>query len=105
MDNMSVKDVVLEKKLDNYGSNNDNFVASQELTVTITLSEYRKLVSSDATRVEAIDKANKDKYERERKIEALEKQVAELKAENYELKKELEDIKDGWVKAKTEEEC
>lgn len=104
MDNMSVKDVVLEKKLDNYGNKDDNFVASQELTVTITLSEYRKLVSSDATRSEAIKKAEDDKYERESEIKSLKAQVAELKAENYELKKELEDIKAGWVKAKTEEE-
>lgn len=90
MDNMSVKDVVLEKKMDNYSSNNDNFVASQELTVTITLSEYRKLVSSDATRSEAISKANDDKYERESEIKSLKAQVEALKAENYELKKAVE---------------
>ena len=90
MDNMSVKDVVLEKKMDNYGNNSDNFVASQELTVTITLSEYRKLVSSDATRSEAISKANDDKYERESEIKSLKAQVEALKAENYELKKAVE---------------
>lgn len=90
MDNMSVKDVVLEKKLDNYGSNNDNFVASQELTVTITLSEYRKLVSSDATRFEVISKAKDDKYERENEIKSLKAQVEALKAENYELRKAVE---------------
>lgn len=90
MDNMSVKDVVLEKKMDSYGNNSDNFVASQELTVNITLSEYRKLVSSDATRSEAISKANSDKYERENEIKSLKAQVEALKAENYELKKAVE---------------
>ena len=90
MDNMSVKDVVLEKKMNDYCSNNDNFVASQELTVTITLSEYRKLVSSDATRSEAISKANDDRYERESEIKNLKAQVEALKAENYKLKKAVE---------------
>ena len=90
MENVSVKDVVLEKKMDNYGHNEDNFVASQELTVTVTLSEYRKLVSSDATRSEAIKKAESDKYEREQEIKSLKAQVEALKAENYELKKAVE---------------
>ena len=95
MENMSVKDVVLEKKLGGYGADEYNFKASQELTVEITLNEYRALVSSDATRKEAIDKANSDKYERENKIKELLAQVESLKAENYELKKALEEATNG----------
>lgn len=95
MDSMSIKDVVLEKKLNTYSSNEDNFKVSQELTVEITLNEYRGLVRSDATRKEAIDKANSDKYERENKIKELTAQVESLKAENYELKKALEEANNG----------
>lgn len=94
MENVSVKDVVLEKKMDNYNTNQNNFVATQELTVEITLSEYRELVGASATRKWDIDKANADKYEREQEIKNLRAQVAELKAENYELKKALEDKED-----------
>ena len=87
MENTVVSNVVLEKKLDGYNvdSKLQNFVAPQELTVNITLSEYRELVSKCATAKADIDKAESDKYERNRKIEALEKENAELKAKIYEL--------------------
>lgn len=88
-------DVVLDRKLDadRYGDAlNHNFIASQELTVTITLSEYRELVESSATKKKDIDEANNDKYKREREIEAQKKENEALKAENYELKKKIDDL-------------
>lgn len=91
MDSVSVTDKVLESKLDRYGGNNDNFTAPQELTVTITLNEYRDLVSKVATRQAAIDEANKDKYERNNLNEKLEKEIADLKAELYEYHKKAEE--------------
>lgn len=57
----------------------DNFVEDKELTVTITLSEYRKLVMSDAIRTNEIEKANSDKYEREAENRKLNERVKELK--------------------------
>ena len=42
MENTVIKDVVLDKKFDGYGTNYNNFVAQSEITVTITLNEYRE---------------------------------------------------------------
>lgn len=94
MENVNVCETVLDKKLDGYGVNMDNFVAGSEITVEITLSEYRTLVSHNATRGYEIDKANADKYERDSENARLKKQIEELKAENYELKKQLENKKE-----------
>ncbi len=83
---------VLEKKLDGYGIDMRNFKAIDEIMVEITLNEYRDLVANDATRKQAIDKAEESKYQREKEIENLKKSNEELKAENYELKKKVEEI-------------
>ncbi len=73
-------DPVQEKKLDNYGWEKNDFLAGQELTVTITLGEYRELVASKATADQAIrtssDKTAKAEAER-------------LKAENYDLQNKV----------------
>ena len=39
MDNVKIENLILEKKMDGYGTNNKNFVAPGELTVTITVEE------------------------------------------------------------------
>lgn len=90
MDSVNICETILDKKLDGYGTNLENFTASGELMVSITLSEYRKLVANDATRAADIKNAEKDKYERNEENKNLKAQLAELKAENYELKKQLE---------------
>ena len=87
MDNTTNIDVVLKKKIDEYGTNFKDFVASHEITVTITIAEYRDLVSKCATRQKDIDDANRDKYTRESENKALKEENARLKAELYELKK------------------
>lgn len=89
--NTTVKDVILDKKLGNYGTNDNDFLASGELTVTITLEEYRRLVRECATREYCISEAEKDKYTREHENEELRKENAELKAELYELQKQIGD--------------
>lgn len=95
MDNITTKDVVLDKKLDGYGNySHDNFVASQEITVTITLNEYRDLVTSKATKQYAIDEANKDRYTRNTENEKLQKENQSLRAELYELKKQMDLLKE-----------
>lgn len=90
MENVAVKDLVFDKKSEGYSFESDNFIASQELTVTITLNEYRDLVSKVATRKEAIDKAESDRYERNEKIKHLTEENDRLKAELYELHKKLD---------------
>lgn len=87
MENTVVNNVVLDKKFDGYMSSSDlhNFIAPQEITVTITISEYRNLIQEVATKKADIAKAESDKYERNRKIETLENENAELKAKIYEL--------------------
>lgn len=89
MENTITNNVVLDKKLECYHSNNlDNFTAPQELTVTITLHEYRKLVEEVATKKQDIDKANQDKYERDNENKKLKEEVAKLKEEIYNLRSE-----------------
>lgn len=97
MENTVTNNVVLDKKFDGYMSSSDlhNFIAPQEITVTITISEYRELVQKVATREADISKAESDKYERNRKIEALEKENAELKAKIYKMLNEEEEQKES----------
>ena len=93
MENVVVKDAILDKKLESYCYHNKDFVAQGEITVEITLNEYRELIKDSVTASIRIDEANKDKYNREAENESLKKQVEILKAENYELKKVLDTIK------------
>lgn len=92
MDNTVIKDVLLDKKLDRYGFDNNDFLAAGELTVTITLSEYRKLVKDVATAQARIDKAEADRYDRNRENERLTEENNRLKAELYEVQKASEVI-------------
>lgn len=70
--------LVLDKKINAYGDNKD-FVAPRELTVTITLAEYRALVSSDSKSRAEIDDLRSAKWK--------------LEAENKKLKDALETLK------------
>ena len=94
MENAVVNNVVLDKKFEGYMSSSDlhNFIAPQEITVTITISEYRELVQKVATREADIDKANADKWTREDENKKLKAEVAELKAKLYELQNKEEDV-------------
>lgn len=80
-----VKNVVLEKKLENYYFEEKNFSAPGELMITITLKEYRELVQKVATSDERIKVADNDKYERNKENESLKKEVEELKSKLYEI--------------------
>ena len=61
---------VLEKKLNGYGES-ENFVAPRELTVTITLGEYRSLVMGKGVANKTIDDLRRQTYELERTIRDL----------------------------------
>lgn len=100
MENTTIKDVILDKKMDSYGFDRKDFLASGELTVTITLSEYRKLIEDCATAKQRIDAANDDKYERNCLNKKLEEENAKLKAELYELQKAKDVATEGDSNAK-----
>lgn len=75
------------KEFSRYGQSEDNFVANQELTITITLNEYRDLVSKGAVSQSKIDKSQSEKYEAQRENEELKKELCLLKEELYDLTK------------------
>ena len=87
-----ITETLLNKKLDSYGTNLKDYVADKEITVTITLSEYRELVSNDATRRASIDEANKDKYERNRENERLKKENNALEMKLFEYRKKFGEL-------------
>lgn len=85
MENTVVSNVVLDKKLDTYSFESKDYIAPQEITVTITLAEYRDLVKRVATRDADIDKANTDRWKREEENKKLKEENAKLKEKLYEL--------------------
>jgi len=81
---------VLEKKLKGYGES-DNFVAPRELTVTITLSEYRSLVMGKGVSNKTIDELRRQTYKLERTIRDL---VDELDRSTKDNETEVKECKD-----------
>lgn len=65
---------VLDKKLDGYYSKNTDFLAANELTVTITLAEYRALIASDA-------KHSLEMEKHDREISRLKQELGSTKAD------------------------
>lgn len=84
-ESVNVTSAILDKKIEHYGWDRRNYVAEGELTITITLEEYRDLVRSVATRQYDIDKANEDKYKRDSENKMLKEEVDCLRAKIYEL--------------------
>ena len=85
---------VIKMKTDEYSSNKDNFEIDGELTVTITLNEYRNLVSVSSTKDLLVKQAESDKYTREQENRALKEQNEKLKGENYDLLQKLQEIQE-----------
>lgn len=75
----NVDTLILDKKLQNYGRNHD-FVAPKELTVTITLAEYRELVSSDSKSSSEYEKLRNEKWALEAENKKLKETIETLKA-------------------------
>ena len=78
------------KKETEYSTNENNFIGESEITVTITLNEYRDLVSHTATRDKDIKSAQSEAREARVRASTLEEENAGLKAELYELTKKLD---------------
>ena len=77
--------VFYTKDFGTYSNSENNFVANQELTVTVTLNEYRELVKEVALADAKNQKANSEKYDAQRDVERLTKENTELKTKIYEL--------------------
>ena len=52
-------------KLGNYNAESNNFRIDEELMITITLNEYRELVTVKATKDLLVKQAESDRYTRE----------------------------------------
>lgn len=84
-ESVNVTSAILDKKMECFSWKENNFVAENELTITITLAEYRELVASKATKQHDIDRANEDKYKRENEIKMLREETEVLRAKLYEV--------------------
>lgn len=92
-----IEESLLKRKIDSYSSELKDFQAENELTVEITLSEYRGLIKEKATKDYEIEIANKNKYTRENENKKLKEEKRRLEIELLEYKKkygELEETKE-----------
>ena len=87
----NVDSVLAERKIERWGSN-DNFVAPRELTLTITLCEYRNLIGDNA-RLTADNARIHDLAEyRLQEVRARDARVAELETQVKELIEKLKTL-------------
>lgn len=70
--------LILDRKLGHFGKNED-FVAPKELTVTITLAEYRSLVSTNAKSSSEYEKLQREKWALESENKKLKETIEALK--------------------------
>ena len=93
---MEEKDI-LAKKLEGWGVNLNDYQTENELTVEITLSEYRQLVNEVATKEYDIKKINEDKYRRD-------EENRNLKEKNQDLVNKLLAYKERYGNIEIEDE-
>lgn len=87
----NLNEELAERKIERWGSN-DNFVAPRELTLTITLCEYRNLIGDNA-RLTADNARIHDLAEyRLQEVRARDARVAELEAQVKELTEKLKTL-------------
>jgi cell division protein FtsB len=77
-----VVDELIDKKVVGYYGEGKNFTIPHELTVTITLQEYRDLVKSNAIKEHEIDKIRSEK-------DKLNEELKSYKAENDMLTRKI----------------
>lgn len=88
-------DEIFEKKTVYYGTEEkarNNFAIPHELTVTITLSEYRNLVGEVAKKEADISKINEELYEKGQRVKELEAKVKNLMEKLYNQSGEEETV-------------
>ena len=77
-ENLIKTDWTFRKEVERYGDIIDNYQIPNELMVTITLNEYRKLLTADANA--RAKEAEANKYDRESKIRELEQKLKEAES-------------------------
>ena len=68
------------KEMTGYGENKLDYISQDEITVTITLAEYRELVEKNATRHQEIEKINAKMNEKDREIQRLKDKIERMLA-------------------------
>ena len=86
MESISEETQALAKKMSKWDGPEDNFVATGEITVTITLSEYRDLIKEKATKGTEIQELRNSKYAADEQLKAAKAEIAELKEQIVRLK-------------------
>lgn len=79
--NNAFTDTIRNKKLENYSFEENNYIIPEEITLTVTLREYRDLVSKCAAADALIKRAEENKWLREKENKELKEEVAELKSQ------------------------
>ena len=87
-----IEESLLKRKIDSYSSELKDFQAENELTVEITLNEYRKLIEEKATADYRIKKAEEIKYTREDENKRLKKENKELEKQLFEYRKQYGEL-------------
>lgn len=82
---VSNQPVYYTKEFSSYGNSVDNFVANQEITVTVTLNEYRELIKANAVSQNKLNESKTKHFEVTRENEKLKTEIQELKSKVYEL--------------------
>lgn len=67
--------IIPAKEFDRYGSQRDDYANGRELMITVTLAEYRELVEFKAKHENENSKLRLEGYEKDRKIDALQKKI------------------------------
>ena len=84
-DTVKTQQVYYTKDFSTYSNSEDNFVASQELTVTITLNEYRKLVKAETKAAVEVSEWKQKYWDKDREIKEMQSVIDQLKSKVYEL--------------------
>lgn len=95
-----IEESLLKKKLDSYSSKDNDFQAENELTVEITLNEYRNLIEEKATADYRIKRAEENKYTRDEENRKIKQENKKLEMKLFEYRKqygELEDSKEDEI--------
>ena len=87
-----IEESLLNKKLNSYSSELKDFQAENELTVEITLNEYRNLIEEKAISEYKVKKAEEDKYTRNEENRKLKQENKELEMKLFEYRKQYGEL-------------
>lgn len=87
-----IEESLLKRKLDSYSSELKDFQAENELTVEITLNEYRHLIEENAISEYKVKKAEENKYSRDEENRKLKQENKELEMKLFEYRKQYGEL-------------